>query len=338
MRKKSDDVKIKEEKDPKEQTRKKANDIMSNRKKQIRPVIMKKAQTEVSDSEPKPEAEKKKKHQHRYSEVTLGKKIEDLEEHPFEVPSNQPLPYPQSKVAEPKRIGMKKINSHDISKADPLRIPLSDFDDDFDPRDRKPELEVSKKIELSDEKQGSPPKKSSNQFKMIADVKKRRKTKVTQSQTTNSGYSDDITGITIGNGSSEDLILTSGNIDEVEGIAKSYTSNEEEEKMSDYGIGNNSRLSQSSDNNPDDYEDLVSANNDNPFNYSDNDFFGDNDDQFKTPYGDFGLDEINEEEELFDESAIEKRHLKERIMEVEKQIKEKWDDLKKHNDDQSVKK
>jgi len=337
-KKKSDESRLKEEKDPKEQTRKKANDIMTNRKNQIRPMLIKKAQTDVASSEPKSsvEKDKQKMHQHRKSQMSPGVKIDDLEEHPFEVPSNMPLPYPQSKISPAKKIGMKKMNSYEIPKPDPLRIPLSEFDDDFDPRDIKPELEVSKKLLMSDEKKLSPPKKSSNQFKMIADVKKRRKTKVTQSQATNSAHINNSTEITQKNGASDDNMLTSGNVDEAEGITKSYVSNEEEDKVSDYGIGSNSKLSQSSDNIPEE-EDTESVVNDNPFNYSDNNFFVDDEDQFKTPYGDFGLDEINEEEELFDECAIEKRHLKERIREVEKQIKEKWDDLKNHNDDEAVK-
>jgi hypothetical protein len=87
----------------------------------------------------------------------------------------------------------------------------------------------------------------------------------------------------------------------------------------------------------DDDEDFINGKG-NPYDYADSHFDDGDEHLLKTPFGDFGLDEINEEDELYDDAAIEKRHLKERMKELEKQIKEKWNELNDKIDSDALKK
>lgn len=257
------------------------------------------------------------------------------------MPKKRPVPIPKSaNIAKARSAyAMKKIKSVDVSKG--LKIPLSETDADFQPRDRKPELEMhkahSRKLENPTKLSNDQPKTS---FSKIDDLKKHMKRRTGKSQDMSSGYVDQTSGISHG---SDDAVITTGHVDEVEGIKKSYVANDEEDKIADHDRSNYSRGSSSNQDISNDMEfDDETMNEDTVshlFDHSDSNFFDEDDeDMLKTPFGNIGLGKISEEEELFDEDAIELKHKRERIKDIEESIKEKWEQLVQDDDYDAVKK
>ena len=347
----------------KDDARKKANDILANRRKQIRPVMIKKCKTDVHKEDkdstkqvPAVKEEKKKspvkdnksdtaKGRKRISEIAPDIHIEGLEAELDEMPKKAPKPIPQSAGVEPraKGLGMRKLRSHAVDNK--LKIPLAEVDDDFVPRDIEPEIEKPLNSTKGDTNESNTingqGKRGSKAFKMIGDIKKQMKSRGNKSQDMSNNFTDENTQLTLDNDVDETL-LTTGHVDEVEGITRSYVSNDEEDKIGEYHLSGKSKGSSSNNENTayeyegeDDF--VTESTGANPYNYADKNFYEDDEDLCKTPFGDFGLDEINEEEELFDEVGIEKRHIKERLRELETQVKEKWDELEKDSDKETIK-
>lgn len=347
----------------KDDTRKKVNDIVANKRKQIRPVVIKKCKTEAqkedqdSTKEVPAQKEEKKispikdhksdtlKSRKRVSNLAPDIHIEGLEAELDEMPKHAPKPMPQSAGLEPraKGLGMRKLRSHAVDNK--LIIPLAEVDDDFIPRDIKPEIEKplnstkeDTDTSITKDVQG---KRGSKAFKMIGDIKKQMKSRGNKSQDMSNNFTDENTQLTLDN-EADDTVLTTGHVDEVEGMTRTYVSNEEEEKLGEYHLSGKSKGSSSNNENTtydiEGEEDfIVDSNGANPYNYADKNFYEDDEDLCKTPFGDFGLDEINEEEELFDEEGLEKKHIKDRIRELETQVKEKWDELEKDSDKETIK-
>lgn len=347
----------------KDDTRKKVNDIVASKRKQIRPVMIKKCKTEAQNEDqdstkqvPAQKEEKKispikdhksdtLKNRKRTSNLAPDIHIEGLEAELDEMPKHAPKPMPQSAGLEPraKGLGMRKLRSHAIDNK--LIIPLSEVDDDFIPRDIKPEIEKplnstkeDTDTSITKDVQG---KRGSKAFKMIGDIKKQMKSRGNKSQDMSNNFTDENTQLTLDN-EADDTVLTTGHVDEVEGMTRTYVSNEEEEKLGEYHLSGKSKGSSSNNDNTtydiEGEEDfIVDSNGANPYNYADKNFYEDDEDLCKTPFGDFGLDEINEEEELFDEEVLEKKHIKDRIRELEAQVKEKWDELEKGSDKETIK-
>lgn len=340
----------------KESTRKKASDIMDSRRKQIRPIFNNptdpkneevkeekrgqndnKAQNEKevkrpthnpirkTKSDEKPSLRKSMKG-HQTDEISIELLENDVEE---EMPKNQPKPYIQNagNHAVPKKAGgMRKMRSAQVDSQ--LSIPLNQLEDDFEKRNTKEGGEnplLVKKVSKNAETD-IPKKRGSNASKMIGDIKKRMKNKGGKSMDANQpGFVDANTEITFSNGT--DDVLTTGHVDEVENVKRSYVTNDEEEKLEKYNLSNKSKGS-SSVNEANTIEDGEGEGEFEFFDYNDKNFFEDSD-LSKTPFGDFGLDAIDENEELDDEeeegsSAAVKR----RIKELTHQKDEKWKELK----------
>lgn len=308
--------------DQKEKTKKRANDIMANRKRQIRPIIVKKSVTENIDFMMN---EKETKHKHRFSQLVPGIKINDLEDEVAdEIQKDQPVPFSAELVSKPRR-GIKKIHSHDVNKTGQLRIPLQLVDEDFAPRNRKFESEGATLFgnRNSDHAEEVEAKKPANQYKNIADIRRQRQARMNHPIGANSNFVDETSGITCESGSLEENVMAI------------YLNEDEEEKNAGSGSSNGSNGKEY--NLLDDDEDFINGKG-NPYDYADSHFDDGDERLLKTPFGDFGLDEINEEDELYDETAFEKRHLKERMKELEKQIKEKWNELNQQIDSDALKK
>lgn len=362
-----EDAKLKNKKEEltdkqKESTRKKASDIMDNRRKQIRPVFNKPADSKseevkeekkvkdenkaVTDKEVKKPAHnpirktksdekpslRKSMKGHKHDEIS----IELLEE---EMPKNQPKPYIQnsSEDAVPKRAAvMRKMKSAQVDSQPSIQLNM--LDGDFEKRnakegDQNPILfrKDSKNAEKDNTK-----KRGSNASKMIGDIKKRMKNKGGKSMDANQpGFVDSNTEITFSNGA--DDLVTTGHVDEVENVKRSYVTNEEEEKLEKYNLSNRSKGS-SSVNEINTVEDGEGEGEFEFFDYNDKNFFEDSD-ITKTPFGDFGLDAIDENEELDDEEEEDSSALiKRRIKELNHQKEEKWKELKAGSEYEKCKK
>lgn len=322
----------------------KTTDVSAPKKKQIRPVIVKKDLIDDElENEFEPVEEDAPPRRQRVSQVAPSIEVQKLEIDVCDKPEKNPQPHPKSaNIAHPRSAyAMKKIKSVDVTQG--LKIPLADADKDFIPRDKNAELVLvrSKSKNSEEEKHDKDAEKraGNNAFQKIGDIKKRLKQKGNKSQDITHGYTDNNSGVS--NGSNDDAILTMGHVDEVEGIKKSYVGNREEEKLGEYNLSGRSKGSSRDEYLSNEYEgegDLGDTEDvENLFNYHD-DHFDDNEDLVKTPFKNIGLDEINEEEELYDEDQLELKHAKDRIRDIEVQIKEKWEELIKEDDEDSVKK
>jgi hypothetical protein len=330
----------------KESTRKKASDIIDSRRKQVRPVITKpvdyKHEEEKKKSEDipikkaktheKPLLEKQQK-PHKADRINIGLLEDELEENPEALP----LPYVQitSKSVNPKRANqMKKTKSAVI---DSLLIPLNQIEEDYTQRNLK-EGDMNPVVVPITE--SSTLKKGGNASKMIGDIKKKMKYKGAKSlEVDEPGFVDETTGIQVINGA--DDILTSGHVDEVENIKHTYVSNEEEDKLDKYNLSNRSKTSLSTNEIPIMEDDEGEGEYD-FFDYNDKNFFEDFD-LTKTPFLDFGLDQIDENDEFNnndddDEEENGLATLKRRIKYLTQQRNEKWRDLRTSSEYEKCKK
>jgi hypothetical protein len=343
----------------KETTRKKASDIVSRRK-QIRPVINKKTTETEKQLEPKsgdikvsskqiggnPPIRKAPTHvKNRKSEIGRPKEVfvEDLDDQFEEIEKETPEPIPQThskQVAKPKSAaGMRKLNSHEM-KTPGLSLGLSQVDKEYEPRNLDPKESPLLLESTKDETKPVPveSKRNSKASRMIGDIKKRMKDKGGKSMESPAPFTDENSGITCSNGSThDDAVITTGHVDEVESIKRTYTSNEEEEKLDQFNLsGRSKESSQKSSELVDIDEDMEESEVFHAFSYHDKNF-DDDEDLLKTPFGDIGLDEIDEREEMFDDEEAQNKHmLKLRIRDLEKQITEKWEELKKEQSDPEV--
>jgi hypothetical protein len=327
----------------KEGTRKKASDIVDSRRKQIRPVFTKPADYkhgEVKEEKKKSENVSVKKAKtdeqpqkpHKADQINIGL----LEDEVLENPKELPLPYVQmtSKSFNPKQaMQMKKTKSAVIGS---LLIPLNQIEEDFSQRNLK-EGDMNPVVAKDSSKnESSTMKKGGNASKMIGDIKKKMKYKGAKSLETNEYI--ETTEIQVINGAND--ILTSGHVDEVENIKHTYVTNEEEDKLDKYNLSYMSKTSLSTNEIPimDDGEGEGEYD---FFDYNDKNFFEDYD-LTKTPFLDFGLDQIDENDELDnDDDDEEENHLaslKRRIKDLTQQRNEKWRDLRTSSEYEKCKK
>jgi serine/threonine protein kinase len=322
----------------KEGTRRKASDIIDSRRKQTWPVITKPVDYEHEEEKKKSEdilIKKTKTHEKplldksqkplKADRINIGLLEDELEENPQALP----LPYVQitSKSINPKReLQMKKTKSAIV---DSLLIPLNRIEEDFSQRNFK-EGDMNPVV-LSKTKSSPLKIGGGNASRMIGDIKKKMKYKGAKSLENNEQeFVDETNGIQVING--DDDILTSGNVDEVENIKYTYVTNEEEDKLDKYNLSNRSRTSLSTNGIPI-TEDGEGEGEYDFFDYNDKNFFEDFD-LTKTPFLDYGLDQIDENDELEnyddddDEEENEIASLKRRIKDLTQERKEKWRDLR----------
>lgn len=332
----------------KEGTRKKASDIVDSRRKQIRPVFTKPVDHKHEEVKKKSEnipVKKAKTHEqpllekpqkpHKADYINIGLLEDELEENPKELP----LPCVQmtSKSVNPNRaMQMTKTKSAIVSS---LLIPLNQIEDDFSQRNLKEGDMNPVVVKDSSKNESSTMKKGGNASKMIGDIKKRMKYKGAKSYETNGQEFVDETTENLVIKSADD-ILTSGHVDEVEHIKHTYVTNEEEDKLDKYNLSNRSKTSLSTNEIPimDDGEGEGEYD---FFDYNDKNFFEDFD-LTKTPFLDFGLDQIDENDELDNDDDDEEENslasLKRRIKDLNQQRNEKWRELRTSSEYEKCKK
>lgn len=322
-----------------EQTRKKANEIMANRRK-FRPAMIKKSPTNPN---PKSKDDSDLRPGVKNAPSIDIEDIEDMEDE--EINKDAPEPMPKSAdISKPAPMrGMRKLKSHDI-RNDPLYIPLSSIDEDFAPRNKKVDFNPplgSTNETTAEEEKTMEKEKPKGAAKMIGDLKKRRREKVNRSQhiIANLNESNEINLLSQEEPEqdpNEDPVITTGKVDEVEDIRKSYVDNKEEVKLAEFS-GSNVSAHELSGFDPDE-DDFTSDQYFNmAFNYADENFDAD-EEGLKTPFAGGALQEIKEDEEIYDEEDIEKRELKDRIKELEADISERWESLIQYKDKETAKK
>jgi hypothetical protein len=291
----------------KEEQRKKANEIASKRR-QFKPVIVKKT-TET-------EKEQEKRKNKKYTNATFDIDIDELGASIDKVERNIPEPYSAENVAPP-RVPMKKINSADV------RHSKHKVHEGLEDSVEKPNAKVvhaylnadEDKVEIRD----SPGTRAS---RMIGDIKKKRKNKhvLRPAHSSNDPKGNQTLD-------TEDVHL----IDDENGTTgvSDIPNENEEEKQGDSNGSNKSKGTSSQDNSnlyegdemSDNLQDIDLA-----FEFEDA-HFEEDEDESQTPLRGVGLDEIKEDEEIYDENELEKRELKHKIIEIEAEIKQIWNEL-----------
>ena len=254
-------------------------------------------------------------------ENTINLKLFEEEE----IIKEQPKPISQSEKSKilPKMGGkMRKFRSSDAVKK-PLRIPLDEIDDDFVARDIKPEQNISltdTKNAEADTIQMTGAKKLSSASKIIGDIKKKIKHKGQKSVEISEHFTHQ-KGKSIGENNSNNENCSKNN--EHKNIQKSVLKSEEE-KLSPFKNSMNSSDNIES-NITSERESIYSEEEDfDPYSYEAENF----DEAWDyTPFGNYGLDEIPEEEDAFEVTQSEtKKHsineLKWKISEKKIEIKE----------------